>query len=97
MSKRLLEALSGVGEIHAGGLLLRSTSYHLEIWGEDTDAGHLAHPAIEGHIDITGIDEALVLAGPATLTLRLEDGRHLPFSMIDTGGKIVGRGFVQAA
>ena len=97
MSRRLLQEMSGVGEVRAGDVLLRSTPYRLEIWGEDTDAGFLAHPTIEGHIDITGIGEALVLAGPSSLTLRLEDGRHLPFSITDTGGKIVGRGFVQAA
>jgi hypothetical protein len=97
MARRLLEELSGNGEVYAGGVVLRSTPYKLEIWGEDTEAGHLAHPAIEGHIDITGIAEAVVLAGPATLTLKLEDGRYLPFTITDTGGKIVGRGFVQAA
>jgi hypothetical protein len=86
-----------MGEVRAGDVLLRSTPYHLEVWGEDTEGGFLAHPTIEGHIDIAGISEALVLAGPASLTLKLEDGRHLPFSITDTGGKIIGRGFVQAA
>ena len=97
MSRRLLEEMSGIGEVSAGGVVLRSTPYTLEVWGEDTEAGHLAHPSIEGHIDITGISEAVVLAGPTTLTLKLEDGRHLPFSITDTGGKIVGRGFVEVA
>ncbi|HYN09575.1 MAG TPA: hypothetical protein VES67_19490 [Vicinamibacterales bacterium] len=97
MSRRLLEELSGVGEIQAGALVLRSTPYQLEVWGEETDASHLAHPVIEGHIDIAGIAEAVVLAGPEGLTLKLEDGRRLPFSITDTGGKIVGRGFHQAA
>jgi hypothetical protein len=97
MSRRLLEELSGMGEVYAGGVALRSTPYKLEIFGEETEGGHLAHSVIEGHIDITGIGEAIVLAGPSMLTLKLEDGRHLPFSITDTGGKIVGRGFVEAA
>jgi hypothetical protein len=97
MSRRLLAELSGIGEVSAGGVVLRSTPYSLEVWGEDTEAGQLAHPSIEGHIDITGIGEAIVLAGPSALTLKLEDGRHLPFTITDTGGKIVGRGFIEAA
>ena len=97
MSRRLLEEVSGIGEVSAGGVVLQSRPYTLEVWGEDPEAGRLTHPAIEGHIDITGIGEAVVLAGPTTLTLKLEDGRRLPFSITDTGGKIVGRGFVQAA
>jgi hypothetical protein len=97
MSRRLLEELRGVGEIQAGTHVLRSTPYQLEVWGEESDASHLARPVIEGHIDITGISEAVVLAGPEGLVLKLEDGRRLPFSITDTGGKIIGRGFHQAA
>jgi hypothetical protein len=97
MARRLLEELSGVGEVHVGDTVLRSAAYRVEVWGEGTDGGQLAHPVIEGHIDLTGIGEAVVLAGPDSLTLKLEDGRRLLFSIADTGGKIVGRGILEAA
>ena len=47
-----------------------------------------------GRIDITGIAEALVLAGPGNLTLTLEDGRRLAFDLTNSGGGIVGRGWL---
>ena len=53
--------------------------------------------AREGVIDLSGIGEAVVLAGPDSLTLTLEDGRRLLFSVADTGGKIVGHGILEAA
>lgn len=97
MAGRLLEELSGVGEVKVGDTVLRAVKYRLEVWGEGTHDGQLAHPVIEGHIDLSGIGEAVVLAGPDSLTLTLEDGRRLLFSVADTGGKIVGRGILEAA
>lgn len=86
MTRRVRDSLSGVGQIYADGELLRSTPYTLVIF-QDTPGG----PAkIDGHIDITGIGEAVVLSGPRTLTLRLADGRELAFRLTDTGGGIVG-------
>jgi hypothetical protein len=98
MTRRLLESLSGVGAIHAGELLLRVTPYELSLWsddqahapGEDPKAG----VSIDGHIDITGIAEAVVLAGPGTLTLTIEDGRRMAFQLTSSGGGIVGRGWL---
>ena len=97
MTKRLLETLSGVGAIHAGEVLLRRTAYEVTVWADETppasdDPKTVAR--IEGHIDITGIAEAVVLAGPATLTLTLEDGRRLAFQLTGSGGGIVGRGWL---
>jgi len=98
MTRRLLESVRGVGTIHAGEVLLRTTDYELSLWsddqpgapGEDPEAG----ARIDGHIDITGIGEAVVLAGPGTLTLTLEDGRRLAFQLTSSGGRIVGRGWL---
>ena len=98
MTRRLLGSLSGVGSIHAGELLLRTTRYQLSLWsgdgppapGEDADAV----ASIDGHIDIKGIAEAVVLVGPGTLTLTIEDGRRVAFQLAGTGGEIVGRGWV---
>ena len=96
MTRRLLESLSGVGVIHAGDLLLRTTSYQLMLWSHDEAAatGQDSQPSIEGHIDITGIAEALVLAGPGTLTLTVEDGRRMAFQLTGSAGAIVGEGWL---
>jgi hypothetical protein len=97
MARRLLESVSGVGAIHVGKLLLRTTRYELSVWSDDNprasgDAKKLAN--IDGHIDITGIAEAVVLAGPDALTLTIEDGRRLTFQITNSGGGIVGRGWL---
>ncbi len=99
MPRRLLESMRGVGAIHAGELLLRTTVYELSLWSDDdlpraADEVARAVATIDGHIDITGIGEAVVLAGPDTLTLTLEDGRRLAFQLTSSGGGIVGRGWL---
>lgn len=98
MTRRLLESLSGVGAIHAGELLLRMTPYQLSLWSDDPahapGEGPKAGVSIDGHIDITGIAEAVVLAGPGTLTLTIEDGRRMAFQITSSGGSIVGRGWL---
>jgi hypothetical protein len=43
------------------------------------------------------MSEAVVLAGAESLTLKLQDGRRLPFAILDTGGRIVGRGDLEPA
>ena len=94
VSKRLVETLKGVGDIYAGGELLRTTPYELQVWSVDgaTPAVH-----IEGHIDVSGLGEAVVLAGPDALTLRLDDGRTLGFVLTASTGHIVGRGGLERA
>ena len=98
MSRVLVESLSGVGTVHADGVLLRTTPYTLSLWSDDkaaeTREAQKIIASIDGHIDITGIAEAVVLAGPGTLTLTLEDGRRLVFQLTGTGGGIVGRGWL---
>jgi hypothetical protein len=100
MARRVLESLRGVGEVYAGQVLLRKTRYELSVWVED-DASPARHSQataiVDGHIDITGISEAIVLAGPGELTLRLQDGRRLQFVLTGTGGAVIGRGGLQAA
>ena len=94
MAKRLVESLTGVGPIHAGDQLLRTTKYNVAVWSDDEppNPGGESRPVatIDGHIDISGIAEAVVLAGPALLTLTLEDGRRLAFHLTSSGGSIVG-------
>jgi hypothetical protein len=95
MSRRLLEELHGTGSIYAGDELLRTARYHLSVWGPSTPSQ--THDAtsvvgVDGQVDITGIGEAVVLAGPGTLTLVLEDGRRLPFTLVASSGRLVGTG-----
>ena len=95
MTRRLLDTFRGVGDVHAGDLLLRRTTYEISIWsgGGAADVAN-ALPTIDGHIDITGIAEAAVLAGPGTLALTLEDGRRLSFKLTSSGGRLVGLGWL---
>jgi hypothetical protein len=90
MARRVIESLKGVGAVYASDALLRRTSYELEVWTDDGTTEH-----IEGHIDVTGLGEAVVLAGPDVLTLHLQDGRRLPFTLTGSTGHIVGRGGLQ--
>jgi hypothetical protein len=97
MTRRLLDTVRGVGEVHAGDVLLRKTTYELSIWSAgDSTPGDSANalPSIDGHIDITGIGEAAVLAGPGNLILTLEDGRRLSFKLTSSGGGITGLDWV---
>lgn len=91
MARRVVESLTGVGEIYAGKVLLRSTAYELTVFQDDAPLAAAGALNIDGHIDITGIAEAVVLTGPQDLTLRLEDGRQLQFALTDTGGHITGK------
>ena len=80
MPRHLLESMRGIGTIYAGEVLLRTTTYDLSLWSDDDQPrpeGEVARSIarVEGHIEIGGIAEAIVLAGPSTLTLTLEDGR----------------------
>jgi hypothetical protein len=102
MARRFIEALTGVGDIYAGDILLRAgATYHLSLWSDDDGAQRNSDPpiavTIEGNVSITGIAEAVVLAGPDNLTLKLQDGRRLAFLLKNTGGEIVGRSGLQPA
>jgi len=100
MARRVVESLRGVGEVYAGEVLLRRTRYDLSLWTDDEAVDPQvqgdAPVNVDGHIDITGIGEAVVLAGSDQLTLRLEDGRRLAIVLTDTGGSVRGRGRFQS-
>ena len=86
--------LNGSGEVYAGTELVRRTRYHLEISPGTADG---EDPRIEGTVDISGMGEAVVLAGAQALTLRLEDGRRLSFTLASTTGRIRVHGGLQPA
>jgi hypothetical protein len=100
MTRYIVESLSGIGTIHAGDKLLRTTAYQLSVWSPGQPSAPDSPsdaPSIEGHIDIAGIGEAVVLAGPDALTLTLEDGRRLSIRLTSSGGSIIGRGWLDTA
>ena len=94
MARRLVDSVSGIGSVHAGDLMLRSIGYSLSFWVNDDPPAQadVTRPmmTVEGHIDVAGIGEAAVLAGPDELTLTLEDGRRITFRLKSTFGDIVG-------
>jgi len=95
MGRRLVDSVSGTGSLHAGDLMLRSIHYSLSFWVNDDDPPaqpDVTRPmmTVDGHIDISGMGEAAVLAGPEALTLTLEDGRRITFRLKSTFGDIVG-------
>ena len=96
MARRLIDSVTGIGSVQAGNHTLRATQYRLSFWVNDdqphqSDAADTAAPTVDGHIDISGIGEAVVLSGPDTLTLTLADGREIAFRIKSTAGDIVGR------
>ena len=95
MAKRLLDTVTGIGSVRAENLTLRATRYRLSFWVNDDLPSHGSEPAapqtVDGHIDISGIGEAAVLAGVDSLTLTLADGREVAFRIKSTAGDIVGQ------
>ena len=80
----MIEELSGEGEIYAGDRLVRRTRYRLSI--SAGDASHVS--GIEGTIELATESEASVLARVEQLTLLLDDGRYLAFSLAGPDGRI---------
>lgn len=78
----MIEVLSGEGEIYAGDRLVRRTRYRLNVNRAD------AASEIEGRIELATESEAIVLARVEQLTLLLDDGRHLAFSLVSPDGRI---------
>lgn len=93
MARRLIDSVTGIGSIQAGHVTLRATRYRLSFWvNDDVRLPPGVEPqTVDGHIDISGIGEAAVLAGPESLTLTLADGRQVAFRITSTAGDIVGR------
>jgi hypothetical protein len=90
MARQTME-LTGLGDIYSGDQWLRRTQYRLEVTSGP------GHATIEGSIDISGMGEAVVLAGAEVLTLQLEDGRRLSFTLTSSAGRIKVHGGFQSA
>ena len=88
MTQHTTQVLSGEGEIYAGDRLLRRTTYRLSIVEGDA----LAASKIEGSIGIATEGEAIVLTRAEQLTLLMDDGRYLSFSLTSPTGRIRAHG-----
>ena len=88
MTGNTIEVLSGEGEVYAGGRLLRRTTYRLHIVDGDTPGSS----RIEGDIAIATEGEAIILTRAEMLTLLMDDGRHLSFSVVSPTGIIKAHG-----
>jgi len=85
------KVLRGIGEIFAGDRLIRHAAYCLEASSDQATPG-ASGTIVEASIDISGTPEAFVLARAGILTLCLEDGRSVPFSLDSARGRIVVHG-----
>ena len=84
----MIKELRGEGEIYAGDRLVRRTRYRLSI--READASSTS--GIEGTVELATEGEAIVLARVEQLTLLLDDGRYLLFSLASPDGRIRAHG-----
>ena len=84
----MVEVLNGEGEIYAGDRLVRRTRYRLSLSEGDASSAS----GIEGTIELASESEAIVLARVEELTLLLDDGRYLAFSLVSVNGRIRAHG-----
>ena len=84
----MIEELRGEGEIYAGDRLVRRTRFRLSISKGDTSSAG----GVEGTIELATEGEAIVLSRVERLTLLLDDGRHLAFSLASPDGRIRAHG-----
>jgi hypothetical protein len=88
MVRNTIDVLSGEGEIYAGDRLLRRTTYRLRMVDGETPGS----TTIEGEITLATEGETFVLMRAEMLTLLLDDGRHLSFSLVSPSGRIKAHG-----
>ena len=91
MTRNTMAVLSGEGEIYAGGRLLQRTAYRLRIIDGETPGSS----RIEGEIAVATEGEAIILTRAEVLTLLMDDGRHLSFSMVSPTGRIKAHGGIE--
>jgi hypothetical protein len=97
---RLLEQLSGIGELLQGNEVLQEAHYKIRIYQKVQDAeSDQPKPdsvRIEGTLDSELLRDPLGIVG-AELTLRLMDGRCVPITVLDHRGRISGREYPAVA
>ena len=82
-----------MGELIRGEHTFRSVRYRISRFQGMALSG-LPVPGlhrIEGSVELDGVPHAAALVG-ASLTLRLEDGRDLPITLVDAHGRVLAEG-----
>lgn len=89
--QRLIEQLSGDGEVFEENALVGRVHYHLDVYQHFSDAGE----PVPSHFEVEGrmtAHDALDIAGlhrlGLELTLRFPDGRALDFRIVHEDGTI---------
>jgi hypothetical protein len=93
--KKRVETLTGHGPISkSDGSEIGVRRYRLSVWQDmvsDGQGGSIPGMfSVEGHIDAQGFEGFSLLS--ESLTLKLEDGRSLPFFFSNSDGQIAARG-----
>ena len=100
MAYREIERLDDIETIlKADGSEWGKRAYHLTVYENRIDVGHgetiAGMPRIQGRIVLHGMEGARLLMDGETLTLRLADGRRLPFFFTNDSGTIAPRGSLE--
>ncbi|MBI4522109.1 MAG: hypothetical protein HY701_14830 [Gemmatimonadetes bacterium] len=91
---KLVEEYAGVGDLMQKGEVVRRVHYRISRYQGLLEGSGMPIPGlhrIEGTIDVDAGWDTGGLVG-ASLVLRLADGRTLPITMIDPGGRILSEG-----
>lgn len=91
---KLIEECSGTGDLVRRGEPMRRVRYRISRYQGMLEGSGLPIPGlhrVEGSVDLEGPADAAALVG-AALTLRLEDGRSLPITVVDTTGRVLDEG-----
>ena len=91
---KLVEESSCIGELSLNGVALRPVRYRLSRFQGMIEGSGLPIPGlhrIEGSVDFETAGDAPEWIG-APLTLKLEDGRMLGITVVDTAGRILSEG-----
>jgi hypothetical protein len=91
---KLVEESSGIGELTQDGVVLRPVRYRLSRFQGLSEGSGLPIPGlhrIEGSVDFDPKSDSPDWIG-TPLTLRLEDGRMLGITVVDTEGRILSEG-----
>lgn len=95
---RLIEECAGVGEITWQGGVVRGVRYDVKRFQGFAPSG-LPVPGLhrlEGRVDLAGADMPGAEAGDAlvrsTFTLRLDDGRTMRLTCVDSDGRVLAEG-----
>ena len=96
--RKKLEDLDGEGELlKDDGTSLGQRRYTLTVWQDLVDVGNGQTvdglKSVEGRVAFEG--GAAITLMSASLSLKLKDGRTLPFFFTDTTGRIAARGAFQ--